>query len=385
MWTLLKQKRAAWCDVDMYIAKDCGFASRILQCSSRAGRNGSSSKSWAIGMGEASAIGYIRRKCRGARCAGESGSGRHLRFLACQDVQSMTARNSTRLELSRQAVHHVATTPTTMVLLTITPAIVRAITEAQKTAEDEFTKLQKPSEPTLAEAAVGNPISHSQLIDLSTLLKAHAADITADLEDEPLSIRLDTLLRGSTFYIPPPPPKKEPTSEYKALMARLRHEEEARQYSLMLNPPAPSETFAQRFPVSPLAYKNSTAADFDDDELSYEEVHRQIILIINVLISIICVSVFIWVAARHWSPAKRLGLSMGGSGAIAIAEVVVYSGYVRKVREAKAIEKKKPEIKEIIQSWVIDGAAKDMSSGSLAIGSKEMIDDGFRYRKGKHR
>jgi hypothetical protein len=274
---------------------------------------------------------------------------------------------------------------TTMVRLTMTPAIVRAIAEARRTAEDGFSKLQGPSEPSLTDAAVGNPISHSQLIDLSRLLKDNAAETHPDDdEQEPLPIRLDTLLKGSRIYIPPPPAKKEPTSEYKALMARLRREEEARQYSLMLNPPPASETFAQRFPVSPLAYKNSTAADFDDDELSYEEVHRQIILIINVLISIICVSVFIWVAARHWSPAKRLGLSMGGSGAIAIAEVVVYSGYVRKVREAKATEKKKPEIKKIIESWVIDGTTKNQSV-SVSTGGKEKADDGFRYRKGKHR
>ncbi|KAJ8105727.1 hypothetical protein OPT61_g10006 [Boeremia exigua] len=43
------------------------------------------------------------------------------------------------------------------------------------------------------------------------------------------------------------------------------------------------------------------------DDVSYEEVHRQIILIINVLISIVCVAVFVWVAARHWSVGKRLG------------------------------------------------------------------------------
>lgn len=273
-----------------------------------------------------------------------------------------------------------------MVLLTMTPAIVRAVMEAQTIAEDEFIKLQQPSEPSLTEPATGKPISHSQLIDLSKLLKTHTRILsTEDTKGEPLPTRLDSLLKGSILYISPPPAKKEPTTEYKALMSRLRREEEARAYERMLNPVPASETFQQRFPASSLAYKNSTAVDFDDDELSYEEVHRQIILIINVLISIICVSVFIWVAARHWSPAKRLGLSMGGSGAIAIAEVVVYSGYVRKVREAKAIEKKKPEVKEILESWVIDGAAKGISSGSLAAGAKDKPDNGFRYRKGKYR
>lgn len=168
-------------------------------------------------------------------------------------------------------------------------------------------------------------------------------------------------------------------------MARLRREEEARSYERMLNPPPASETFSQPFSASPLAYTNSSAADFEDDELSYEQVHRQIILIINVLISIIACSVFIWVAARHWSPAKRLGLSMGGSGAIAIAEVVVYNGYIRRVKEAKATERKKPEVKKIIESWVTDGASGTKSVSRASGASEEKSDDGFRNRKGKHR
>ena len=98
-----------------------------------------------------------------------------------------------------------------MVLLTMTPVIVRAITEAQRISEEELSQLQRPSEPSLAELAPGKPISHGQLIDLSRLLKKHAAEInTGDSKDEPVVYRLDSLLKGSKIYIPPPPPKKEP-------------------------------------------------------------------------------------------------------------------------------------------------------------------------------
>jgi hypothetical protein len=165
-------------------------------------------------------------------------------------------------------------------------------------------------------------------------------------------------------------------------MERLRREEEARAYERMISPPPPSETFTQRFPASPSPFSTSKL-DVEDDDLSYEEVHRQIILIINVLVSIIACSVFIWVAARHWSAPKRLGLSMGGSGVVAVAEVVIYSGYVRKVREAKVKEKKKPEIKKIIESWIIDGSTE--KDAVQAGRTKETLDDGIRFRKGKHR
>lgn len=301
-----------------------------------------------------------------------------------------------------------------MVLLTITPAIAQALAKAKEVSPDKFAKLQLPSEPLLAEPKPGDPVSHSQLIDLSKLLKKHASKLyiredeeaekigdepnpisdsaktqgpASDRQEEPTPITLDFLLRGSKIYIAPPPPKPEPSAAYKALMARLRVEEEAREYERMINPPLKAETFAQRFPNphftgAPLSIGGNS--NIEEDDVSYEEVHRQIVLIINVLVSIIACAVFIWVAARHWSVPKRLGLSMGGSGAVAIAEVAVYSGYVRRVQEAKRKEKKKPEIKEIVQSWVIDrsdhGKETDISSGA-----KERVEDGVRYRKGKHR
>ncbi|CAI6334618.1 unnamed protein product [Periconia digitata] len=311
-----------------------------------------------------------------------------------------------------------------MVLLTMTPPIVRALRRIEEVVPLDFAKLQLPSEPTLAHPQPGHPISHSQLIDLSKLLKKHAFEVnTAEAgkganaavrQDsvEPLSqaqveetsqkedgesqtkdipTTLDALLRGSSVYQAPPSPKKEQSPEYKALMARLRAEEEAREYERMLNPFTrsyshlpKSQTFSQRFPNAPYSPPNfsvGTQSTSEDDELSYADVHRQVILIINVLVSVVACAIFIWMASWHWSAPKRLGLSMGGSGAVAIAEVVVYNGYVRKVAEAKRLEKKKPEIKEIVQSWVIersDGTSKEVPTYNKT-------DDGVRYRKGKHR
>ncbi|KAF2134400.1 hypothetical protein P153DRAFT_278681, partial [Dothidotthia symphoricarpi CBS 119687] len=258
--------------------------------------------------------------------------------------------------------------PPAMVLLTMTPGIVRAVAKAAELSPDAVH---------LADPKPGNPISHSQLISLSKLLKAQPPTDSDD--DAPT---LAALLQNTTLYTPPPAPKPAQTPAYTALMARLRAQEEARSYERMLHPPPTRESFNQRFPSAPHfsvgALHTSTS---EEDDVSYEEVHRQIILIINVIVSIVCVAVFVWVAARHWTVGKRLGLSMGSSGAVAIAEVVVYSGYVRKVQEAKRLEKKKPEIKEIVASWILDksGEVKDAAS------AKEKEGDGVRFRKGKHR
>ncbi|KAF1848247.1 uncharacterized protein K460DRAFT_279007 [Cucurbitaria berberidis CBS 394.84] len=276
----------------------------------------------------------------------------------------------------------------------MTAGIVRAVFKAEELSSDGFAELQRPGEPALADPKPGNPISHSQLIDLSKLLKKHSLELSSTSkqdtqesseppnheQEEPIPITLNALLQNSTVYTPPLLPKKHHTPEYTALMARLRAQEESRTYERMLHPPPTRESFSQRFPRAPEPYSIGASAPVDEDEVSYEEVHRQIILIINVLVSIVAVAVFIWVAARHWSVGKRLGLSMGGSVAIAIAEVAVYGGYVRKVKEAKRLEKKKPEIKEIVKSWVIE---KDDTSG--VTGFKEKVDDGVRFRKGKHR
>jgi len=282
-----------------------------------------------------------------------------------------------------------------MVLFTMTASAVRALQDAEEAIPLEFAKIQHPEEPSLRDPKIGNPISHNQLIALSKLLKRHAAGKHtsqgkhAKLQNNDFlninHVTLEAFLCGATIYQTPPPPKKEPSPEYIALMVRLRAEEEARQYQRMVNPGPlfKSESFSQRFPNAGTSFSLSTPYDkVEEDDLSYEEVHRQIILIINVLVSIVACAVFIWVAARHWSVPKRLGLSMGGSGAVAIAEVVVYSGYVRRIVEAKRKEKRKPEIKKILQSWVIDGKEK---GSALASDSKDKSDDALRYRKGKHR
>ena len=165
-------------------------------------------------------------------------------------------------------------------------------------------------------------------------------------------------------------------------MKRLRGEEEQRQYERMLYPSPPAETFSQRLPSATQYSGPSNAAgafgatDNVEDEVTYADINRQLALIINILVSIIACSVAIWVAARRWEVPQRLGLSMSGSGLVAFAEVAIYMGYIRRIKEAKGKEVKSVEKKEIMETWVLDGAKS---------GTKAKIDENVRYRKGKHR
>lgn len=164
-------------------------------------------------------------------------------------------------------------------------------------------------------------------------------------------------------------------------MARLRREEEDRAYERMINPPLLPETFSQRFPNSPHAalFPSAQADVGEDDEISYADINRQMTLIINILISIVACSVAIWLAARRWSTPSRLGLSMGGSGMIGIAEVVVYAGYLRRVKEAREKGKKDVEVKEILKTFVI-GGVDEKGDKSILVSAKKSKDGELRKR-----
>lgn len=167
-------------------------------------------------------------------------------------------------------------------------------------------------------------------------------------------------------------------------MQRLREQEERRKYERMLNPPSAPETFSQRFPnaasysFSPAISHGQTGAEAEDD-MTYADVNRQMILIINVLISIVTCAVFIWIAARRWTVPQRLGLSMSGSGLVAAAEVAIYMGYIRRLKDAKEKEVKAVEKKEIQESWVTE------KTESKPITSTSGSNTSVRSRKGRHR
>ena len=102
-----------------------------------------------------------------------------------------------------------------MVRLTMTPALVVAIEEAQRSKLD-LKGTSETSEPSLDNPAVGNPISHGQIIALSKLLShnQHSVESDSSSASQPLpSSHLDDLLRGARIYNEPPKPKAEPVSK----------------------------------------------------------------------------------------------------------------------------------------------------------------------------
>lgn len=101
-----------------------------------------------------------------------------------------------------------------MVRLTMTPAIVAAIDHVQHRHLD-LASTSDASEPSLTNPAIGNPISHGQIIALSKLLKhvhTEADNGVPEFLQVSSSCHLDDLLRGARIYIEAPKPKAEPVS-----------------------------------------------------------------------------------------------------------------------------------------------------------------------------
>ncbi|KAL2171740.1 hypothetical protein VTG60DRAFT_1738 [Thermothelomyces hinnuleus] len=260
-----------------------------------------------------------------------------------------------------------------MVLLTMTPRVIAGLQALNKAST--ATLVQNEPEPSLGAPAVGNPVSHSQIVNLWKALKeAGHGEYT-----------LETLLKGSKIYVPPPPPKPEPSSEYKELMARLRREQDQREYERMTNPLPPMETFSQRY-VNGASMAQSFAAvnrpsnqaDMGDDDVTYGDVHRQLMLILNFVASILGVAATLWIAARWWSTPARLFLTMGGSLVVGIAEVAVYSGYIWHLSQAKKKDKTIKEVKEVVQTWTVGAETK-----ATVVGGESRDEDATLRRRHK--
>lgn len=170
-------------------------------------------------------------------------------------------------------------------------------------------------------------------------------------------------------------------------MARLRREEEQRQYERMTNPPPQAETFSQQYPrarqTAAFAEVNRPVSkeDLGDDDVTYEDVHRQLMLILNFVVSIAGVALTLWVAARWWSTPARLFLTMGGSIVVGIAEVVVYSGYIWHLGEAKKKENKVREVKEVVGTWVVEKVGVEETANEQLVDGNTPEDSTLRRRK----
>ena len=262
-----------------------------------------------------------------------------------------------------------------MVLLKMTPKIVAAIKDRGKYGETREDLSLVEHIPSLQDPKVGNPISHSQVLDIANAIKTLPR--SSEAAGRPLT--LNELLKGSEVYIQPPAPRTEPTSEYKELMAHLRREEEARQYERMVN--AGSEAQNAHSSLTSQIKASTIQSQDGEEEMTFTDVNRQLTLIINVLVTIVACGIAIWLVSSHWTAPKRLALSMAGSALVATAEVAIYAGYIQRLTDAKSQERRKKERKFIKDTWVIQGT-RDPEPLPMPKGAQEHLN--IKQRKKRH-
>jgi hypothetical protein len=69
----------------------------------------------------------------------------------------------------------------------------------------------------------------------------------------------------------------------------------------------------------------------------------------NILVSILCCGGAVFYMTRYWNNAGlRVLLSLGVAILVGVAEVVVYAGYLRKVKESKLKERRKGDMREVV-------------------------------------
>lgn len=98
----------------------------------------------------------------------------------------------------------------------------------------------------------------------------------------------------------------------------------------------------------------STKEDLGDDDVTLNDVHRQAILLLNFMVTIIGCAATLWILARWWSTPARLFLTMGGSVVVGIAEVGLYYGYMWHLGEARKKDGKVKEVRQVVETWVVN-------------------------------
>jgi uncharacterized membrane protein YidH (DUF202 family) len=172
--------------------------------------------------------------------------------------------------------------------------------------------------------------------------------------------------------------KKPKTAEYEKLMARLRSEEQEKEYRKFIAKDRNSYT---GIVDSIGSYAFMPDANVDLNKVgnigeAAKEVKHQLTTIVNVLITVVSVGYAVW----YWSgssmglngknDATRLLLSIFASIVVLVAEVVVFSGYLRKVDESREKEKNIIESRSIVETVVIQNKKK-MNKNSINRKSKK--------------
>lgn len=183
--------------------------------------------------------------------------------------------------------------------------------------------------------------SHLSQILHSETIKSRGWITTNDLIyiSQHYKLPLNKLIKGLSPYFEPPVPKRQYTPEFQSQLNKLQKKLDEEEYQELIN-----------------RGKYKLDEDYISPSEFAKEVKSQITTIVNILVSVLSVvyAIWYWTDNYQFNQAYRVLLCLFFGILILVAEVVVFNSYIRKIDEAKIKERKKKEVKKIIDTVIIN-------------------------------
>ncbi|RPA87312.1 hypothetical protein BJ508DRAFT_410823 [Ascobolus immersus RN42] len=183
------------------------------------------------------------------------------------------------------------------------------------------------------------------IIDHRMILQIYRSlNLRIPLEERNPQFSRKALFKACGRYVPPQPEplSEEAKEEYDELMDRLRREQEEKEYRRML---------------TGLVKPTDVGREYED-EYTVDDLKRHVQIIFNVLLSTFACAGAVWVVAGSWELHYRITAAMVTGIVVAVAEVVVLNGYLRRVGTAKkkeVVRLASGEVREVLQRIEISG------------------------------
>ncbi|CDK29493.1 unnamed protein product [Kuraishia capsulata CBS 1993] len=183
-------------------------------------------------------------------------------------------------------------------------------------------------------------ITHNDLI---TIYRLYTSCKICNESDSTEKLSLSALLKTTKICEKPIAPKAKKSPEFLRQMERLRQRQQELEYQELVK----NSTLS--FSLNPGSSPSAVT----------KELKHQVTTIINILISVVSVGYAVWYwtgTSMNINDAYRILLCLFFSILVLIAEVVVFGGYLRKIEEARSVERKKIEVKKVIESVSFESA-----------------------------
>lgn len=208
-------------------------------------------------------------------------------------------------------------------------------------------------------------LDDNESLKLSILLEIIEKDSQFSKQHEDLQKVLFSEDNPLTFVYPKPyVPGSSYTKEFKEQLARLKMQEEEREYRAMVS--KTEEKFSLKNGFQNIS--NYSPDPANKDELTPIEINKQIkeqvTTIFNILVSVLSVIWAVWYwSGKYVGVGYKIILCLAFGVLVLVAEIVVYNSYLRKIDEAKTVERNKKITKKVIKKYSAKESMVSVSNG----------------------